>query len=135
MIESSHREIHSAQMHPTSVKIGNILLKRHQRRCGKFFGLRSEISDEFVEDVAISYPLLASLAGIDYRKIGIHLREVAAWCAENHLPPLTSLVVSDWWGRPNTKYYDSPGCNCWPDDVRRCIACREYPQEVVKVSV
>ena len=109
------------KMQPTSVKIGNILLKRHERLCRGFAGLRSEISDRFVDTVTIPYRVLAASAGVNYRRIGVPLREVATWCANSHLPPITSLVISEWWGRPNTKYYDSPGCNCWPDDVRRCI--------------
>lgn len=111
-------------------KLGNVLLARHRRLCSEITH-SSEISDDFVESVVLSCMTVANLVGIsNQRAVWTYLKELAQWSYDRGLPPLNALIITERWGMAGHGYYDAPGCKNWHVDVRRCIACRDYPARI-----
>lgn len=123
--------IHRVRARPLAQKLGNVLLTRHRRLCTKARRALAEIPDDFVEDVVISCMTAAHLIGAtNPHSVGTYLRELAKWCYDKDLPPLNALVITERLGMAGHGYYKAPGCRNWHVDVRRCIACRDYPARI-----
>ncbi len=87
-----------------------------------------------IRDSTIEYGILSESAGHPNlgQAISNPLWEIAEWCVRNEWPPLTSLAVSKETHMPSEGYDKAAGCSLirWPDEVRRCIAFRGYPDRV-----
>ncbi len=112
-------------MKAESVALANALLEHHRERC--------ITGTEAPDDWTISYGELCRNAGVEHilRPVGSFLQEVAVWCAESGYPPLNSLAVNGESRRPGDSYEVAPNCSLlgWPDEVARCIAYRDYPEQ------
>lgn len=117
-------------MRPLASKLGNVLLARHRRLCSEITR-SSEISEDFVEGVVLNCMTAANLIGAsNQRAIGAYLKELAQWSYDRGLPPLNALVIAERLGMCGHGYYDAPGSKNWHVDVRRCIACTDYPLRI-----
>lgn len=117
-------------MRPLACKLGNVLLARHRRMCANDTR-PAEISDDFVESAVLNCMTAAHLIGArSYHSIGAYLKELAQWSHDRGLPPLNALVISERFGMAGHGYYTAPGCKNWHVDVRRCIACKDYPARI-----
>lgn len=117
-------------MHLLACKLGNVLLARQRRLCVSA-APPAEISDDFVESVILTCMTATRLIGApNQRTIGAYLKELARWSYDRGLPPLNALVIAERLGMAGHGYYDAPGCKNWHVDVRRCIACKDYPLRI-----
>lgn len=112
-----------------------VLLERHRRICRAFnVGQPEAVGDDMIRDSTIEYGILSESAGHPNlgQAISNPLWEIAEWCVRNEWPPLTSLAVSKETHMPSEGYDKAAGCSLirWPDEVRRCIAFRGYPDRV-----
>jgi len=122
------------RMNPLSIDLGNALLKRHQRICGSFTGNAEAVSEELIQKATISYKgLLISIGAPESlaESIGNYLGEVAEWCDVRNLPPVNSLAINASLGMPGPGYFTAAGAtDKWKNDVRKCIACKRYPEKI-----
>jgi hypothetical protein len=122
------------KMNPLSFDLGNALLVRHQRLCKGFTGSAETVPDELIRKATIAYkPLLLSIGapGSLAEGIGTYLGEVAEWCDARGLPPINALAINGELGMPGTGYFLAAGATAnWEIDVRKCIACKNYPSRI-----
>jgi len=121
-------------MNPLSFDLGNALLARHRQLCGNFTGNSETVSEELIRKAVISYTALLRVVGAPEslaRGIGTYLEEVAAWCDAKKLPPVNALAINAELGMPGPGFFTAPGASTnWENDVRKCIACKNYPLEI-----
>jgi hypothetical protein len=120
---------------PLARSLAEVLLDRHRRICRTFnVGQPEAVGDNMIQDSTIEYGILSESAGYPNlgQAVSNPLGEIAEWCATNSFPPLNSLAVSKETHMPSEGYERAAGCSLlhWPEQVRRCIAFRGYPDRV-----
>jgi len=115
-------------MRPESIALCNELLQQHQRVC--------ITGNELTGECIIAYGELCRNAGVSHilRSIGQFLLEVAEWCAHNNMPPINAFAVNAENCMPGESYDVAPSCSLlnWADEVRMCIAYRDYPEAYIR---
>ena len=116
----------ATKLNPLSRDLGNALLARHKQICHGFAGK----PEDLISDAVISYKALLGVIGAPEtlaKSIGGYLNKLAVWSREKNLPPINSLAVNGASGTPGAGYYIAPGCGDWDQEIRDCIACKNYP--------
>jgi hypothetical protein len=110
--------------------LANILLEHHRY-------LRKDLKltpDTLTPQHMLPYGELCARADLKYltRTVGYFLAQVAEWCYERRFPPLNSLAVNAESREPGNGYDGAAGCSLehWWDEVKACVACKSYPQEI-----
>ncbi|MFZ2060607.1 MAG: hypothetical protein WAU82_06315 [Candidatus Binatus sp.] len=121
-------------MRAESRALANVLLERHRTICRPLGRRDFDDVDNNDIDVSItSYGDLCEQAGLGRefaRAARNFLFEIAQWCDEHEWPPLNALAVNAQTGYPGDGYSEAPGCQDWPNDVKRAIGFAAYPLRV-----
>jgi len=111
-----------------------VLLKRHKQICRAYRAKPDAVTDRMIQESVIFYGDLCETAGVSFltHGVGRFLDEIGEWCEEHGWPLLNSLAVNRETGMPGFGYDGAHGGDLllWPNQVRRCIAFRRYPETV-----
>jgi len=123
------------KMNPLCYDLGNALLARQREICSTFEGSWEQVLEDLKQKAIIAYKPLLKVIGAPEslaEGIGQYLYPLAEWCQDRGLPPINSLAVNGTTRVPGVGYYSAPGCGeKWEQEVRECIACKDYPAEIV----
>jgi len=116
-------------MTPLAYELGNALLRRHRQLCVPLNVTPKTVSEVMIQQCTIPYRALCeTINAVEMTEtVGNYLNELAEWCESSGLPPINSLAVNSQTGYPGTGYFLAPGCGHWEEEVRECVACRNYP--------
>jgi hypothetical protein len=121
-------------MGPKATAICQVLLAHHKRTCGHADFVADDIHADVVYSSCLTYLDVSKLAGGPMPTfMGPFLDEVTLWCQKRGYPSLASLVVNAKSRRPGPGYDQAPNLTLadWPNEVRRCIGFKRYPERAV----